>query len=182
MSTHFPILETPSERATKVKLVIFDVDGVLTDGSFMIGDDGQQYKSFYTKDGQGMRMLQDSGVQIGIITGRTSDVVKHRMSELGIKHVYQGQRDKIAAFETIIKAEGVTPEQVAYVGDDVIDLPVMRRVGLAIAVRDAEAIVKHYAHWVTPRDGGKGAARDACEHIMRSQNTLDKALEKYISG
>jgi len=182
MSTHFPIIATPSERAEKIKLVIFDVDGVLTDGTFMIGDDGQQYKSFYTKDGQGMRMLQDSGVSIAIITGRTSEVVKHRMSELGIQHVYQGQRDKVAAFETILKEESLTPEQTAYVGDDVIDLPVMRRVGFAIAVRDAEPIVKHHAHWVTPRAGGLGAARDACELIMQSQNTLDKALEKYISG
>ena len=182
MSNHFENSLSASERAKRIKLAIFDVDGVLTDGSFLIGDDGQQYKAFYTKDGQGLRMMQDSGIVVGIITGRTSKVVEHRMKELGVEHVYQGQRDKVGAFENMIEKAGVSPEEVAYVGDDVIDLPVMRRVGLSVAVRDAEPIVKQYAHWITPREGGKGAVRDVCEFIMQQQNTLDKALEKYLQG
>ncbi len=170
------------ERAKKIKLAIFDVDGVLTDGSFMVGDDGQQYKSFYTKDGQGLRMLQDSGITVGIITGRTSNVVAIRMQELGIEHVYQGQRDKVGAFEDMLAKAGVSKDEVTYVGDDVIDLPVMRRVGLSIAVRDAEPVVKQYAHWITSRHGGKGAVRDVCEFIMQQQDTLDAALHKYLHG
>ena len=170
-----------SARAKHIKLAIFDVDGVLTDGSFLIGDDGQQYKSFYTKDGQGLRMLQDSGIIVGIITGRTSNVVAIRMKELGVEHVYQGQRDKVSAFENMLEKVGVDKEEVAYVGDDVIDLPVMRRVGLSIAVRDAEPVVKQYAHWITSRHGGKGAVRDVCEFIMQQQDSLNAALHKYLN-
>lgn len=172
---------TLTDRAQKIKLIILDVDGVLTDGTFLIGDDGQQYKAFYTKDGQGLRMLQDSGIEAAIITGRTSKVVAHRAKELGIAHVYQGQKNKREAFDELLKKLDLQAEQVAYVGDDVIDLPVMRHVGLACAVRDAEPLVKQYAHLVTPRDGGKGAVRDVCELIMRAQGTLDDALKKYIS-
>ncbi|EDY87625.1 3-Deoxy-D-manno-octulosonate 8-phosphate (KDO 8-P) phosphatase [gamma proteobacterium HTCC5015] len=173
---------TASERASLIRCAIFDVDGVLTDGTFLIGDDGQQYKAFYTKDGQGLRMLQDAGVTVGIITGRTSKVVEHRMRELGVEHVYQGQRDKVAAYETILKDLDLAAEQVAYVGDDVIDLPVMRRVGLSIAVRDAEPLVKEHAHWITPRQGGRGAVRDACELMLRAQGRLDEALKKYLES
>lgn len=173
---------TASERAQNIQLAIFDVDGVLTDGTFLIGDDGQQYKAFYTKDGQGLRMLQDAGVTVGIITGRTSKVVEHRMRELGVEHVYQGQRDKIAAYETMLSDLELNAEQVAYVGDDVIDLPVMRRVGLSIAVRDAEPLVKEHAHWITPRHGGRGAVRDACEMMLRAQGRLDEALKKYLES
>lgn len=182
MSNHFDNTVPASERAKKIKLAILDVDGVLTDGSFMIGDDGQQYKAFYTKDGQGLRMMQDSGITVGIITGRNSNVVALRMKELGVEHVYQGQRDKVGAFEDMIAKAGVSKDEVAYVGDDVIDLPVMRRVGLSIAVRDAEPIVKQYAHWITPREGGRGAVRDVCEFIMQQQDTLNAALKKYLEG
>ncbi|MGM0563841.1 MAG: 3-deoxy-manno-octulosonate-8-phosphatase KdsC [Pseudomonadota bacterium] len=171
---------TAAERAAHIRLAIFDVDGVLTDGTFLIGDDGQQYKAFYTKDGQGLRMLQDAGVTVGIITGRTSEVVKHRMAELGVEHLYQGQRDKVGAFENMLDNLQLKPEEVAYVGDDVIDLPVMRRAGLAVAVRDAEPLVKQYAHWITPRQGGYGAVRDVCEMMLRAQGKLDQALRKYL--
>lgn len=173
--------QTLEDRAKKIKLIILDVDGVMTDGSFMIGDDGQQYKAFYTKDGQGISMLQRSGVATAIITGRTSEVVAHRAKELNITHVYQGQKNKREAFDELLKKLNLQAEQVAYVGDDVIDLPVMRHVGLACAVRDAEPLVKQYAHLVTPRDGGKGAVRDVCELIMRAQDTLEAALAPYIT-
>ncbi|MDH5191935.1 MAG: 3-deoxy-manno-octulosonate-8-phosphatase KdsC [Gammaproteobacteria bacterium] len=168
------------EKAKQIKLVVFDVDGVLTDGSLFFGDDGQEYKAFNSRDGHGMKMLRETGVEIGIITGRQSDVVKHRMQNLGIEHVYQGKLEKLPAFEELIEKLGVTQEQVAYVGDDVVDLPVMLKVGLAIAVQDAHALVKQHAHWTTPAGGGRGAARDVCELIMQAQNTLDKQLRKYL--
>ncbi|MEW8095472.1 MAG: HAD-IIIA family hydrolase, partial [Candidatus Thiodiazotropha endolucinida] len=124
-------------KASGVKLVIFDVDGVLTDGGLFLGDDGQEYKSFNSRDGHGMKMLQKSGVVIGIITGRSSEVVRIRMESLGIEHVYQGKLDKLPAYEELRNKLGLSDDQVAYVGDDVVDLPIMRRVGLAIAVNDA---------------------------------------------
>jgi len=168
------------EKAANVRLVIFDVDGVLTDGSLFIGDDGQEYKAFNSRDGHGMKMLQASGVDIGIITGRTSQVVKYRMDSLGIKHVYQGQLDKLPAFEELIQKQGITAEQVAYVGDDVVDLPILIRVGLAIAVQDAHPLVKQHSHWITPNAGGRAAARDVCELIMQAQGTLESQLNHYL--
>lgn len=169
------------EKAEQIRLVIFDVDGVLTDGSLFIGDDGQEYKAFHSRDGHGMKMLQAAGVEIGIITGRTSQVVKHRMDSLGIRHVYQGKLEKLPAFEELVAKLGLPPHQVAYVGDDVVDLPVMRRVGLAVAVQDAHPLVKQHAHWTTDHGGGRGAARDVCELIMRAQGKLDSQLKHYLA-
>ena len=166
-------------KAANIRLVIFDVDGVLTDGSLFIGDDAEEYKAFNSKDGHGMKMLQDSGVTIAIITGRTSRVVEHRMSSLGIEHVFQGRLEKVPAYQELISQLGFASGQVAYVGDDVVDLGVMRRVGLAIAVQDAHPLVKQHAHWQTEHPGGRGAARDVCELIMSAQGTLERELEKY---
>lgn len=168
------------QKAADIRLVIFDVDGVLTDGSLFIGDDGQEYKAFNSRDGHGMKMLQASGVDIGIITGRTSQVVKFRMDSLGIKHVYQGQLDKLPAFEELLQKLTLNPEQVAYVGDDVVDLPILVRVGLAIAVQDAHALVKQHCHWTTPNPGGRAAARDVCELIMQAQGNLESQLNNYL--
>jgi 3-deoxy-D-manno-octulosonate 8-phosphate phosphatase (KDO 8-P phosphatase) len=169
------------ERAARVRLVIFDVDGVLTDGSLYLGDDGQEYKAFHSRDGHGMAMLQESGVTIGIITGRSSQVVRLRMESLGVRQVYQGQRDKRAAYEQIKADLGLTDDEVAFVGDDVVDLPVMSRVGLAIAVQDAHPFVKQHAHWQTPSRGGRGAARDVCELLMEARGTLGPALARYLA-
>ncbi len=167
-------------RAKDIKLVIFDVDGVLTDGSIIIGDDGEEYKAFHSRDGHGMRLLQYTGVEIAIITGRTSKVVEHRMNSLGINHLYQGQKVKLPAFEDLIERLGLKPEQCAYVGDDWVDLSIMSRVGLAIAVQDADALVKKHAHWITPTKGGKGAAREVCELIMEGQGTLQDQIERHF--
>ena len=169
------------EKAARVRLVIFDVDGVLTDGSLYLGDDGQEYKAFHSRDGHGMTMLQESGVAIGIITGRSSQVVRLRMESLGVRHVHQGQRDKRAAYEQLKTDLGLGDDEVAFVGDDVVDLPVMRRVGLAIAVQDAHPAVKQHAHWQTPSRGGRGAARDVCELLMEAQGTLGPALARYLA-
>jgi len=168
------------ERAQQIKLVIFDVDGVLTDGGLYFADDGTELKAFNSRDGHGMKMLQQSGVEIGIITGRTSNVVAHRMDNLGVKHLYQGQHEKLPAFLELIDNLGVTPQQVAYMGDDVVDLPVMCKVGLAAAVQDAHSWVIKHSHWQSPSCGGRGAARELCEMIMEAQGTLQPTLEKYL--
>ena len=168
------------ERAARVRLVIFDVDGVLTDGSLYLGDDGQEYKAFHSRDGHGMKMLQAAGVEIGIITGRSSEVVRLRMASLGIEQVYQGQLDKRVAYERMKADLGLTDSEVAYVGDDVVDLPVMRRAGFAVAVQDAHPAVKQHAHWQTPSAGGRGAARDVCELLMEARGVLASALARYL--
>ena len=168
------------EKAAQIKLVIFDVDGVLTDGSLFLGDDGLEYKAFNSHDGHGMKMLQQSGVDIAIITGRTSKVVEIRMASLGINHVYQGQLDKNVAYNDILEKLSVSSDEIAYVGDDVVDLPVMTKVGLAIAVENAHSMVKQHAHWTTPRAGGRGAARDVCELLMEAQGKLHDKLQSYL--
>lgn len=167
------------ERATQIRLVIFDVDGVLTDGHLFVGDDGQEYKAFHARDGLGMTMLQATGVILGIITGRTSQVVTHRMHLLGIQHVFQGKTNKLPAFQTLCQQLQLLPEQVAYVGDDVIDIPVLKEVGLAIAVADANELILPYIHWQTRLPGGRGAAREVCELIMQAQGTLASQLQRY---
>jgi 3-deoxy-D-manno-octulosonate 8-phosphate phosphatase (KDO 8-P phosphatase) len=168
------------EKAAQIKLLIFDVDGVLTDGSLFLGDDGQEYKAFHSQDGHGIKMLQKHGVRCAVITGRTSRVVEHRMRNLGIDLIYQGQENKLEGFNDLLGRVGLTPEQVAYMGDDVVDLPVMCKVGLAIAVRNAHPWVVRHAHWQTPRAGGQGAARDACEMLMEAQGVLQRELESYL--
>ena len=168
-------------KAAQIKLVIFDVDGVLTDGRLYVLESGDEIKAFHSRDGHGMKMLQSTGVEIGIITGRTSRIVGHRMDELGIRHVYQGQKDKLPAFYQLIQKLNLDPQQVAYAGDDVVDLPVMTKVGLAIATADAHPVVKQHAHWHTTQPGGFGAARDVCELIMEAQETLPKLIQHYVS-
>jgi 3-deoxy-D-manno-octulosonate 8-phosphate phosphatase (KDO 8-P phosphatase) len=168
------------DKAARIRLLIFDVDGVLTDGSLFVGDDGQEYKAFNSRDGHGIKMLQKHGVIVAIITGRTSKVVEHRMANLGVTHVYQGKLEKLPAFEDMIGKLGVSPQETAYVGDDVVDLPVMRRVGLAIAVQDAHALVVRHSHWQTPSRGGRGAARDVCELLMEARGVLQQELDSYL--
>ena len=169
------------EKARQIRLVVFDVDGVLTDGGLFIDCDGREHKVFNSRDGHGMKMLQQTGVAIGVITGRSSQSVAHRMAGLGIDHVYQGQQDKLPAFRALVESLGVAPAQVACVGDDVVDLPMMRRAGLAIAVNDAHELVKEHAHWITAHGGGRGAARDVCELIMKAQGTLPALWERYLA-
>jgi len=167
-------------RAARIKLVIFVVDGVLTDGGLFMDKDGHEDKKFNSRDGHGMKMLQQSGVEVAIITGRNSSVVEHRMQGLGIRHVYQGQQDKREAFNKLLAELNISAEEVAYVGDDVVDLPVMRKVGLAVAVQDAHALTRQHAHWQTPNGGGRGAARDLCELVMEAQGTLEARMAEYL--
>jgi 3-deoxy-D-manno-octulosonate 8-phosphate phosphatase (KDO 8-P phosphatase) len=169
-----------NEKAARIRLLIFDVDGVLTDGSLFVGDDGQEYKAFNSRDGHGIKMLLKYGVEIAIITGRTSKVVEHRMANLGINHIYQGKLDKLPAYEELRTKLDIRPEETAYVGDDVVDLPVMRQVGLAIAVQDAHPLVLRHSHWQTPSAGGRGAARDVCEMLMEAKGVLQDELGRYL--
>ena len=168
------------EKASRIRLLILDVDGVLTDGSLFVGDDGQEYKAFNSRDGHGIKMLQKYGVIIAIITGRTSQVVEHRMANLGVTHVYQGKLEKLPAYEELAAKLGIPAEETAYVGDDVVDLPVMRKIGLAIAVQDAHPLVQAHSHWQTPSHGGRGAARDVCEMLMEAQGVLEDELDSYL--
>ncbi len=168
------------DKAAKIRLLVFDVDGVLTDGRLIVDDNGMEYKAFFSKDGLGIKMLQKTGVNVAVITARTSNVVIHRMESLGIKHIYQGQLEKLPAFEHVLQAEGIPAEQAAYVGDDVIDLPVLLRCGLAVAVADAHPLVKQHCHWVTPNQGGRGAARDVCELIMKAHGKLQQQFDYYL--
>ncbi|NIR58411.1 MAG: 3-deoxy-manno-octulosonate-8-phosphatase KdsC [Gammaproteobacteria bacterium] len=168
------------EKAVRIRLVIFDVDGVLTDGGLYLGDDGQEYKAFHSRDGHGMKMLQFTGVELGVISGRSSGVVEHRMRDLGVEHVYQGCLEKRAAFDELLARTGQSPEAAAFVGDDVVDLPAMRRAGLAIAVADAHPLVRQHAHWQTPSAGGRGAVREVCELVMEAQGTLQGMLKRFL--
>jgi 3-deoxy-D-manno-octulosonate 8-phosphate phosphatase (KDO 8-P phosphatase) len=167
-------------RARKIKLVAFDVDGIMTDGTLFLADDGQEYKGFNSLDGHGLKMLKSSGVELAIITGRNSRVVEHRAKNLGIAIVHQGAHDKLTVYQALCRELDLDCEATAYMGDDVVDLPVMRRAGLAITVPAAPELVKAHSHYTTTREAGRGAVREACEFLMRAQGTLDAALAPYL--
>ncbi len=168
------------ERARIIKLIVFDVDGVMTDGRLIIGDDGQEYKAFNSQDGLGMKLLRASGVEMAIITGRTSNVVTKRAESTGIGHFYQGVEDKLEAFIDLASKTGLSHEQCAFMGDDVVDLPPMRRSGLALTVPAAPPVVKQHAHYVTTRKAGQGAVREVCELIMQAQGTYDAQMAQFL--
>lgn len=174
-------MHTVLERAAQVRLVIFDVDGVLTDGGLHFDEAGRENKVFNSRDGHGLKMLQISGIELAVISGRSSAAVTHRMDGLGIRHVYQGHRDKLPPFYDLLHKTGIAAQHTAYVGDDVVDLPVMLQVGLAIAVGDAHPLVKQRVHWQTPNPGGRGAARDVSEMILQAQGKLDDLWQGYLT-
>jgi 3-deoxy-D-manno-octulosonate 8-phosphate phosphatase (KDO 8-P phosphatase) len=176
----FDIDEAVLERAQAIKLAIFDVDGVLTNGTLFMGDDGQEYKAFNSRDGHGMKMLAANGVETAIITGRQSEVVKHRARDINIKYLHQGAQDKLPVYEQLIAELGLTPEQTAFVGDDIVDLPIMLKTGLSVAVADAHPMVKEHSHWVTPSAGGCGAAREFCEMMMFAQGNYAIEMRRYL--
>ncbi len=174
-------MTTPADRAQLVRLAVFDVDGVLTDGSLYMNDAGEELKAFNTLDGHGLKMLQSSGVELAIITGRTSRSVERRAKNLGIKHLYQGAENKLDVFTALLAALKLDASAAMFMGDDVVDLPPMRRSGFAVCVPAAPEIVKNHAHFICRADGGRGAAREICEFIMQAQGTLDKQMEKYLA-
>lgn len=167
-------------KAKKIKLLILDVDGVLTDGKLFFDNQGNEYKSFHAQDGHGIKLLRQTGVEVAVISGRKSNSVALRMKALGIEHVYQGCEDKRTAFVGIIESLAITAEQAAHVGDDLLDLPIMARVGLSIAVHDANFAVKQRADWCTSRLGGQGAVREVCDLIMQAQGHLDEVINSYL--
>ena len=167
------------EKAREVKLLILDVDGVMTDGSIVYNDRGEESKSFNVRDGHGMKLLQRGGVDCALITARTSDVVLHRARNLGIELVYQGAFDKLKAYEDILKKTGLATNQTAYVGDDVIDLPILKRVGFSVAVSDAVTEVKERVDYVTEAQGGRGAVREVVEIILKARGTWDELMSRY---
>ncbi len=168
--------------ARKIKLIILDVDGVLTDGSLYFDNQGQEFKAFNSKDGHGIRLLLENGIEVALITGRESELVKHRANNLKLSPelIYQGYRDKLPAFADLLKKTGYEKEQIAYIGDDVIDLPIMSRVGFSIAVGDANWFVKDHSDWVCSVKGGKGAVREVCELILNAQGKLDSLYAAYL--
>jgi len=198
----------PDERARKIKLMLFDVDGVMTDGAIFLfpapgGSAGHgthehrekmadaggfgiashdviEAKGFNAHDGTGFTLARIGGLQTGIITKRISETVALRARDLKIEHVYQGQQHKVAAFNEILGKTGLRADEVCYVGDDVIDLPVMRLCGLAIAVKNSREEVIRESHYVTPHEGGKGAVRDAIEYVLREQGKLERVIDEYI--
>lgn len=168
-------------RFKNIKLLVLDVDGVMTNGGLTIGDDGQEYKTFHAHDGLGMKLLKASGVELAIITGRTSNVVKKRAESTGVAHFYQGAEDKLAAFNDLVQKSGLQASQCAFMGDDVVDLPPMLKCGLALAVPDSPALVLTHAHYITKKAGGHGAVREVCELLMQAQGTFDAQMAQFLT-
>jgi len=167
------------DRAARVKLAVFDVDGVLTDGKLHYGEDGHERKAFHVQDGLGLKRLLANGIEVAVITARLSTIVTERMAELGVAHVYQGQSDKLDCFEQLRSALKLDASQVAYTGDDLPDLKVMLRVGLAIAPANGHTWVRERAHWRTRRAGGEGAVREVCDLLLAAQGKSDAELRHW---
>jgi 3-deoxy-D-manno-octulosonate 8-phosphate phosphatase (KDO 8-P phosphatase) len=166
------------QRCAAIDLLVLDVDGVLTAGGIVYADDGTELKTFHVRDGSGLKVWRQAGKRAGLITGRTSAVVQVRAAELGLEPVVQGAADKLAAYREVLALTACRPEQAAYVGDDLPDLPVLARCGLAIAVADACAEVRAAAHYVTRAGGGRGAVREAIELILRCQGAWQQVVER----
>ena len=169
------------ERAARIKLAVFDVDGVLTDGHLWYSEDGHELKAFHVHDGLGLKRLLANGVEVAIITARISHLVAQRMADLGVAHVYQGQENKRACFEQLLNALQLKDEQCSYTGDDLPDLAVMSRVGLAIAVANAHPWVRDRAHWSTQRQGGSGAVREVCDLLIAAQGKAEAELAVHLA-
>jgi 3-deoxy-D-manno-octulosonate 8-phosphate phosphatase (KDO 8-P phosphatase) len=167
-------------QAKQVKLLILDVDGVMTDGSLYFSDTGHEMKTFNSLDGHGLNMLKTTGVKIAILTGRQSKLVELRAQNLNIDYVYQGVHDKLLTFEELLRVSGFAAQECGYIGDDIIDLPPMRRVAFAATVPHSPAIVRENAHYVARAAGGRGAIREICELIMQAQGTYDALVAHYL--
>ncbi|MEE4253314.1 MAG: 3-deoxy-manno-octulosonate-8-phosphatase KdsC [Desulfuromusa sp.] len=169
------------EQLSKIKLLLLDVDGVLTDGRIIYDNHGNELKAFDVKDGHGLKMLQRAGIKIGIITGRSSGVVARRAEELGIEILYQGALQKLEPYQEILSALKITDEQVAYVGDDVVDLPILQRVGFSATVADAVPEVFPLVDYVASRPGGRGAVREICDLLLRASGQWDELTKRYFN-
>jgi len=168
-------------RAQRIKLLLMDCDGVLTDGGLWLMAEGDEQKAFHARDGQGISLCHHAGLKTGIISGRTSSAVERRARDLKMSYVRQYAKDKIKALDEILAAAGVTANECAYIGDDVADIPVMRRVALAVAVGDAVPETKEAAHYVTELKGGHGAVREVCDLILKAQGKWDEVMERFLT-
>ncbi|WEF32570.1 KdsC family phosphatase [Pseudoduganella chitinolytica] len=168
------------ERAANVRLMIFDVDGVLTDGSLHYGAEGEALKTFNVQDGLGIKLLQEGGIRTAIISARRSPQVTARAKDLGIEFVHQGGHDKLTPFNALVAQLGLTYEQVGFIGDDVVDLPILSRVGFAVAVPNGRQEVMTRVHHVTQHAGGQGAVREVCEFVLRAQGLYDKIMAQFL--
>lgn len=160
------------QRAKRVKLFVCDVDGVFSDGRIYLGNDGEELKAFHTKDGFGLKAIMAQGIEVAIITGRQSNIVENRMSALGIQHIFQGKDDKLTVYNSLLQQLNLSPEETAYIGDDVVDLPVIELAGLGIAVNDAHPIVIQKADLITTVKGGFGAVREICDLFLQCHDQL----------
>jgi len=167
-------------RAQRVQLAAFDVDGILTDGGLCYTDSGQEFKIFNVRDGHGIKMLQETGVEIAIITSRKSMAVEQRAKNLSIEWLFQGVGDKLEVFESLLTKLAISAAEASYMGDDVIDLPVLRRCGFAATVPEAPAIVREHVHYVTHAQGGRGAVREFSELLMQARGVLESKLSSYL--
>ena len=163
----------------RIRLLVLDVDGVLTDGTFWLREDGDEWKAFHATDGLGLRLLMDTGVSVALLSGRRSAIVERRARELGIERVVQGSGDKVAAIYKLGTQMGIEPVAMAYMGDDLVDIPAMRLVGFAAAPADARPEALAAAAWVAPRGGGRGAVRDLCEHLLRDMGRWDEVAARF---
>jgi 3-deoxy-D-manno-octulosonate 8-phosphate phosphatase (KDO 8-P phosphatase) len=170
------------ERLAKIRLLLLDVDGIMTDGRIVYDNNGIETKSFDVKDGHGLKLLQRAGIRIGIITGRQSEVVAFRARELDIDILYQGVKDKLVPYREILDNLGLGEEEVAYMGDDVVDLPILRRVGFAATVADAVPEVLPLVHYVTGKKGGRGAVREVCDLILKEGGHWEEVTARYFQG
>jgi len=170
-----------AERARGVKLMIFDVDGVLTDGRLYLSDNGEEMKAFSTRDGQGIKLLREAGIAVGVITARSSRVVERRARELGIELLRQGASDKAGVLAELLSGQNLQASEAGYMGDDLADLPVLMRCGFAATVQSAPEVVRTRVHYVARAAGGEGAAREVCEFILTAQNALEQAIARYLA-
>lgn len=168
------------QRAADIQLVLLDVDGVLTDGKLYLGNDGSEFRTFFVRDGLGIKMGQKAGLQFGIVSGRDSVLVQRRAEELGIESVHQGVQDKGARLDEIVRDTGISAQAICFVGDDLIDIPALRRVGLAAAPADACEETQKYAHFICKRDGGRGAVREVIDLILRASDRWESTLQRFM--
>jgi 3-deoxy-D-manno-octulosonate 8-phosphate phosphatase (KDO 8-P phosphatase) len=173
------ITEDIRKRASQIKLLLADVDGVFTDGRIYFGNQDEEFRAFHVQDGLGVKLLKRCGIEVGVITAKNASLVKKRMESLGMTHIYQGQEDKLAVLEMLLPQLKLSPDAVAYIGDDLPDIAIFSKVGLGIAVANANPLVKSYAHWQTTAHGGYGAVREVCDLILTTQDKFPYLLDYY---
>ena len=167
------------EKLKEIQLLLLDVDGVLTDGSIIYSEEASEIKVFNVKDGFGLKLVMSAGIKVGLVTGRTSKALHRRCSDLGIRYIYDGVQQKAQLLDKIAAETGVGADNAAFIGDDLPDLPLMRRIGLSIAVADAHELVRHYSDWVTSAPGGRGAVREVCDALLKACGKWDELMSQY---